>query len=496
MYVKTQTLTREQCYKIYDDGREETVDFILSLLACIPVMQGQIESLTADVTRLKERNEQLESQRDKDSHNSDKPPSSDGLQRTTKSQRQKSNRPSGGQKNHKGTTLQRVEQPNVTVKHAIKKRCRCGKSLNRVKAHAFEKRQVFDIPVVTIQVTEHQGEVKRCPCCGTINTAVFPDGITKATQYGKDVKSLATYLMQFQLLPSERTKELLRDIFGCSVSEGTLFNWNKEIHTGLEESEQQIKEQLMQSPQINADETGMFCIGNLHWLHVASTPRLTHYHIHAKRGSEAMGIFSKYNGTLVHDFWKSYFEFCCNHGLCNSHLIRELTFIYEQFHQRWAKDLIRVLTRIEKSVARAKRLGKQSLITRLLHSYQLQYDTIVKRALRINPRVLGPPHKRGRKKQTKQRNLAERLRDYTSEVLAFMYNLDVPFTNNQAERDIRMAKVKQKISGTFRSQLGAEIFCRVRGYISTARKNGLSAFDSIRRAFDGNPFIPNLNHAG
>jgi transposase len=495
VYVKTQTLTREQCYAIYERGREETVDFILSLITFIPVMQEQIESLNADVTHLKERNQQLELQGDKDSHNSHKPPSSDGLQRATKSQRQKSSRSSGGQKEHKGTTLQRVEKPEFTVKHTIKKRCRCGKSLNRVKAHAIEKRQVFDIPIVKIQVTEHQSEVKTCPSCGTINTAVFPDGITKATQYGKNVKSLATYLMQFQLLPSERTKELLQDIFGCHVSEGTLFNWNKEIHTVLEEPEQQIKEQLMQSPEINADETGLFCNGKLHWLHVASTLRLTHYRIHSKRGSEAMDIFSTYNGTLVHDFWKSYFDFYCNHGLCNSHLILELIFIYEQFRQQWAKDIIRVLTRMEKSVARAKRLGKTSLLIRLLHSHRLQYDNIVKRGLRINPRLHGSPHRRGRKKQTKQRNLVERLRDYASEVLAFMYNFDVPFTNNQAERDIRMAKVKQKISGTFRSQLGAEIFCRVRGYVSTARKNGLSAFDALRRAFDGNSFVPILNHA-
>lgn len=496
--MKTPTLTREQCYEIYDRGREETVDFIVSflpLMSSIPAMQEKIESLTADVAHLKERNQQLESQKDKDSHNSSKPPSSDGLQRITKSQRQESNRPSGGQKNHKGTTLQRVERPDFTVKHTINKQCRCGKSLDRVNVSAIEKRQIFDIPNVTIQVTEHQSEVKTCPCCGTINTAVFPDGITKAAQYGENIKSKTVYLMQSQLLPSERTKELLYELFGCSVSEGTLFNWNKEIHAKLEEPEQKILELLLQSSTINADETGIFCVGKLDWLHVASTSRLTYYHIHAKRGSQAMDMFSTYKGTLVHDFWKSYFHFCCDHGLCNSHLIRELIFIDETFHQQWAQDLIRLLLRIEKSVERAKLLKLKSLMTHLIHCYQRQYDNIVKRGLRINPRDLGPPHKRGRKKQSKQRNLVERLCDYTSEVLAFMYDFDVPFTNNQAERDIRMAKVKQKISGTFRSRLGSEIFCRVRGYISTARKNGVSAFDAIRRAFAGNPFIPNLNYA-
>ena len=496
--MKTPPLTREQCYEIYDRGREATVDFIISLLpllSSIPTMQEQILILAGDVTHLKERNQELESQQKKDSHNSSKPPSTDGFKRVTKSQRKKSGRPSGGQKNHKGTTLQRVENPNYTIKHSIDKQCPCGASLDHVKLLAIEKRQVFDMPTVTIQVTEHQSEIKACPCCGTINTAAFPDAITKATQYGDTVKSKAVYFMHSQLIPLQRTKELFKEIFNCPISEGTLFNWNKEIHAALEEPEQKIIELLLQSPTINADESGISCLGTLHWLHVASTRLLTYYTIHPRRGSDAMDLFSKYNGTIEHDFWKSYFNFNCNHGMCNSHLIRELIFVHEQFHQKWAQDLIRLLLRIEKSVERAKQLGRESLITRVLHLYQMQYDKIVRRGLKINPRVLGPPHKRGRKKQTKQKNLVDRLRDYAPEVLAFMYNFDVPFTNNQAEQDIRMIKVKEKISGTFRSTLGSKIFCRVRGYISTARKNGISAFEAIRCAFEGNPFIPNFNFA-
>ncbi len=482
--MKIKRITREQLETLWNRDPEAVVDLFNAMVTAIENLELRIE--------------QLESQRDKDSHNSHKPPSSDGLQRITKSQRTKSDRPSGGQDKHEGSTLRRSEHPDVIVTHKVNTRCVCGHSLERVRAHTIEKRQVFDIPVVGIQVTEHQCEVKECPSCGTTTVASFPAGLTKVVQYGKNIKSFTTYLMQFQLLPSERTKELLQDVFGCSVSEGTLFNWNKEIHTTVQDSEQQIKEQLLHSPVIHADETGIFCTSKLQWLHVASTPKLTFYQIHAKRGTEAMDaidIFTRYTGTAVHDFWKSYFDYACNHGICNSHLIRELIFVHEQFHQRWAKDLIALVTRIDKSVVRAKQLGKKSLTTRRLRSFEQQYHAIVQRGLHNNPRLRGSPHQRGRKKQSKARNLLERLRDYALAVLAFMYNFDVPFTNNQAERDVRMAKVKQKISGTFRSTLGAEIFCRVRGYISTARKNGLSAFDAISRAFDGNPFVPNINYA-
>lgn len=482
--MKSKRITRDQLEALWNRDPEAVVDLFNAMVTAIENLEHRIE--------------QLESQRDTDSHNSHKPPSSDGLQRMTKSQRTKSDRSSGGQDHHEGSTLRRSEHPDVIVTHKVNARCVCGHSLKRVKAHTIEKRQVFDIPVVGIQVTEHQCEVKECPSCGTTTVASFPAGLTKVVQYGKNIKSFTTYLMHFQLLPSERTKELLQDVFGCSVSEGTLFNWNKEIHTTVQDSEQQIKEQLLHSPVIHADETGIFCTSKLHWLHVASTPQLTFYQIHAKRGAEAMDaidIFTRYTGTAVHDFWKSYFDYDCNHGICNSHLIRELIFVHEQFRQRWAKDLIALVTRIDKSVARAKQLGKQSLIPRLQRSFEQQYHAIVQRGLHNNPRLRGSPHTRGRKKQSKARNLLERLRDYSSAVLAFMYDFDVPFTNNQAERDVRMAKVKQKISGTFRSTLGAEIFCRVRGYISTARKNGLSAFDAISRAFDGNPFVPNIIYA-
>lgn len=270
--------------------------------------------------------------------------------------------------------------------------------------------------------------------------------------------------MQYQLVPSERAQAALQDLFACSVSEGTLFNWANDLYASLESHEQTVKEQLIKAPVLHNDETGLFCQQKLQWLHVASTPTLTHLQVHPKRGTQAMdaiGILPEFTGTAIHDSWKPYFSYGCDHGICNAHILRELTFAHEQDNQRWAKEFKELLQRIYDRVEDARQQRKTSLPTRTLRHHERQYDALLARALRQNPRQRGSPHQRGRKKQTKTRNLLERLRDHRQAVLAFVYDFGVPFTNNQAERDLRMAKVKQKISGTFRGPLGAEIFCRL-----------------------------------
>jgi transposase len=456
------------------------------------------ESLLSKIEALEERIRQLEAQLKQDSHNSHKPPSSDGLKRITKSARPKSNRSPGAQPGHEGTTLKMVARPDRVVRHQVVECRSCGRSLKRIQAQSYRRRQVFDIPEPRMEVTEHECEVKECPRCGTTTTASFPAEVTKAAQYGKTIKSIGTYLMQYQLLPSERTQAALADLFGCSVAEGTLFNWAKELHSNVEEPERKIKEQVAQAPVIHTDETGLFCEQKLQWLHVVSTPELTYYRVHPKRGKKAMdaiGILPDFTGKAIHDSWKPYFTYDCEHGLCNGHLIRELSFAYEQDQQRWAKKFSKLLLRIDRKVEDARCQNKASLPSRTLRHFEHQYERLLAHGLRSNPRQRGSPHRRGRKKQTKTRNLLERLQKYRPAVLAFMYDFRVPFTNNQAERDLRMTKVKQKISGTFRSQRGAEIFCRIRGYISTARKNGISAFDAVSRAFTGDPFIPVVNYA-
>jgi transposase len=479
--VNIKTPTREEFIELCRTSPEKAADILVSMAAALALLE--------------ERVTQLEEQLRQDSHNSNKPPSSDGFKRNTKSTRAPSNRSSGAQDGHKGSTLKMVAAPHRILRHSVPACKACGRSLRTVKPSVHDRRQVFDIPAPRVEVTEHQCETKECPHCGVTTTASFPSGVTKATQYGANLKSFAMYLMQYQLIPSQRTHEALKDLFGCSIAEGSLFNWTKELHATLKTHEQTVKEHLQHQSVIHADETGLLCEQKLHWLHVSSTERLTSYALHPKRGTEALnaiGILPEFRGTVIHDSWKPYFSYDCTHSVCNAHIIRELTFAFEEDRQPWANDFKELLLRINHRVERSRGEGNRFLPPRTLHHFERQYDHLLWLALRRNPRQRGSPHRRGRKKQTKTRNLVERLRDYRAAVLAFMYDFRVAFTNNQAERDLRMAKVKQKISGTFRSQAGAEMFCRIRGYISTARKNTLSAFDAIAHAFLGDPFIPQL----
>lgn len=482
--MEIKTRTREELIEFCRTEPEQTADLILTLKGAVDLLERRIQT--------------FEEQLKQNSQNSHKPPSSDGYKRNTQTTRPKSDRPSGGQQGHQGTTLKMVDIPDHTITHRVTACRGCGGSLRHIDSTSYQRRQVFDIPDPRVEATEHQCETKRCPRCGITTTAEFPETVTKAAQYGKNLKSFALYLKQHQLLPSDRLQEAMRDLFGCSLSEGTFFNWDNELHATLEHHEQRVKEQLHQAPVVHTDETGLLCEQQLHWLHVTSTSKLSYYQRHPKRGTKAMdaiGILPEYDGIAVHDFWKPYFSYPCNHSLCNAHLLRELEFASETTRQRWPKQFQTLLRHMLKSVEKAKEQALPSLDPRTVDYYERRYTMLLSKALRANPRQRGSPHKRGRIKQTKVRNLVERLRDYRASVVMFFHNFSVPFTNNQAERDIRMMKVKLKISGTFRSQRGADIFCRVRGYLSTARKNGLSAFEALVRAFDGNPFVPIINYA-
>lgn len=499
VYVKTPVaLTREQCYAIYDRGREETVDFILSLLTTIASMQKQLASHADKIEKLEAHIKQLESQSGKDSHNSHKPPSSDGLKRVVKSNRTKSNKPSGGQNGHRGTTLAMVETPDHLVTHAVAECTTCGRHLHRVTPHIIRRRQVFDIPPMRVEVTEHRAEEKECPRCGSKNAAPFPDGVTKAAQYGTQVKTIALLLSHYQLVPGKRLREALQELFGCTISEGTIYNWSRELHKRLKETEETIKEQIRASKVIHADETGIYRDLKLHWLHVASTEKLTYYAMHPKRGREAIdaiGVLPGYQGTVIHDCWSPYFHYSFKHGICNAHILRELTFAHEEDNQPFAQKLKTLLLRVLKLVHRTRDGLRSSISLATIRAYEQEYDRCLALGFRDNRRRQGTPNKRGRPKQTKTYNLLERLRSHHDAVLAFMYDFEIPFTNNLGERDLRMFKVKQKISGTFRSLEGATTFCRIRGYISTARKNGERLVDAVKNALEGNPFTPLPNYA-
>lgn len=492
LHMGEQLFTLKDILRIYEAGPDAVVQFVMQL-------NELLLTATTTIAQLQLRIEALESQLSKDSHNSHKPPSSDGLKRMTKSLRAKSTRFSGGQEGHPGHTLSMVKNPNEIIVHRVKQCQGCNGSLEETIATDYVQRQVFDIPPLRLKVTEHHAEIKQCPHCGASNQALFPQEVTKNTQYGDNVKSLAVYLTQYQLLPYERTTELLNDLFSCSITEGSLYNWNKKAYQTLKKPEQLIINQLQQASVLNVDETGVFCQNKSQWLHVASTSRLTHYGIHAKRGKEAtdaLGILPHYKGTAVHDFWKSYLQYDCGHAFCNAHIMRELTYAFEQENQPWANELKALLLTSNEQVGQHKHF-KNSLSENNLHEIERQYDALLEIGFRMNPNppIQDLPKKRGRPKQSKVKNLLDRLQDYRSQVLAFMYDFQIPFTNNLAERDLRMAKVKQKISGTFRSPEGALFFCRIRGYISTMKKNHQKVLDTLISAFSGNPFLPQMNYA-
>ena len=444
------------------------------------------------------------------SRNSSKPPSSDGYAKPApKSLRKRSGRPSGGQKGHKGHTLRLVDKPDHTVPHCVPQCKRCGRSLVEREPDRVERRQVFDLPEPKLEVTEHRAEIKTC-LCGHVNHASFPEGVKAPVQYGPRVKSTVVYLKDYQLLPSERLTEIMRDLFGCArFSEGTVANFSAECFRRLEPVDEFLRQQVTAAPVAGFDETGVRTNGSLHWLHVelcefnvVSTEYLTWYFGHRKRGTEAMdaaGVLPNFEGRAVHDFWRSYSNYDCEHvelcefnGFCNAHLSRELVFLWEQQDQRWAADMLAHLLTIKEAVDTAKESGAESLPPAMREEFRARYMEVVNVGYEQNP----PPkpttgkQKRGRRKQTKARNLLDRFRDYPDQILAFMYDFAVPFDNNLSERDLRMMKLKQKISGTFRTFQGLLSFCRTRSYVATARKNGLSAFEALWRVFEGAPFLP------
>ena len=464
--------SREDILAIYDEGSEAVVTLVTKQ--------------TVQIAELEERVRLLERQLNKNSRNSSKPPSTDRAKKL-KSLRNKSDRPVGGQVGHAGHTLQRVDNPDHIVLHQVHVCSRCGTSLTDVPSLDCERRQVFELPPVKIEVTEHQAEKKICPICGCLNDADFPEDVRQPAQYGPRLKAFGVYLSQYQLMPYDRLSELFADFFGHNLSQGTLVNANCSCYEILEPVEDEIKKQLIASHVIHLDETGMRIKGKREWLHVVSTEFLTYYAAHHNRGAEAnkaMGILPVFKGIAVHDGWKAYFKFSCLHVLCNAHHLRELLGIAEEDGQKWPNDMIDLLLEIKKT-AKERRSIDSWLDPAEVERFEVRYNQIIQMGLLENPSPKTPdlPKKRGRKKQTPAKNLLDRLSKYWREVLAFMYDPAVPFDNNLAERDIRMVKVQQKISGTFRSRRGADSFCRIRGYISTARKNSVSALGAIQGVF-------------
>lgn len=453
----------------------------------------QVQALQIELNACKHRIKHLEDQLAKNSQNSSKPPSSDGYKKPDpKSLRGKSGKKPGGQPGHPGFGLEQRNEVDEKIIHSVERCSGCDASLENVVA-SYECRQFFDIPPLKVNVTEHRVEQKICSSCGLKNQGVFPEGVEQPTQYGSRIKALITYLNQYQLLPYGRLAEFFADVFSHRLSKGTLVKTVKRCFKRLATTEEVIKQLLQKAPCLHADESGLRVLKKLHWCHVASTDQLTFYGIHPKRGGDAiqaMNILPNYQGTLIHDHFDPYFSLDCLHALCNAHHLRELIFIAEQHQQEWAKHLIALLLAIKKQVA--EHAAENITLSPIrIAAYERCYDEIIMQGLWHPDNIPKPaPRKRGVIAQSKAKNLLDRLRFKKRRVLAFMYNPSIPFDNNQAERDIRMVKVKQKISGCFRSFEGAKWFCRNRSYISTARKQKQNVLEVLRHALMGSPFIP------
>ena len=454
-------------------------------------LRAQLAEAHQQINQLAERLQRVEGQLAKDSHNSSKPPSSDGPRRKPRSQRHRSEKPTGGQAGHPGRTLMQVASPDEVVQHRPVVCTHCQQPLEGVAGQIKERRQVHDVPEIRLLVREHQVEEVCCPACQRLSRGTFPAEVEAPVQYGPQMRALAVYLHEYQLVPLARVSELLADLCGCEVSEGTLLTWIQWAAEQLAPTVAQIADWLSVSALQHADETGLRIVGKLHWLHVNSTRWLTHLAWHAKRGRKALediGIWPRFHGRAMRDRWASYDAYDCLQSICGAHLVRDCVYVAEQEQQDWAADMADLLVSMAEAADEWRARGA-AVPTEERDAWIAQYFDLLARGFAAQP--LPSPEdvpKRGRRKQSAAKNLLDDLLGRAEQVLAFLDDLSIPFTNNQAERDLRMVKVQQKITGTFRSEDGATAFCRIRSYLSTMRKQGHSMLAALAAVFAGSPF--------
>jgi transposase len=458
------------------------------LLAENVALKARVAALEAESAAQKERIDELERQLGLNSSNSSKPPASDGLKKAprtarVKSLRELSGRKSGGQKGHRGETLRPVKNPDIIVNHYPEACTQCAANVPADASTAYRSRQVVDIPEPKVVVTEHRAHGCACPNCNAVTWAAFPEEVKAPVQYGAQICALVVYLLNYQLLPEDRLAQLLSDLFGLKMVPATIARMSAACARRLQSFVDAVRERVAAARVKHLDETGFRIGGRTQWLHIFSTALLTFYRVASKRGSLLSGV----TGIIVHDHWKPYYTMKgVLHALCNAHHLRELMALVEIEKEEWARKMQRLLRHACHAVNLAKERGvrlKPPLIE-LLHR---SYDRILKEGFAFHeaqpPLVRAPAHgeckHRGRERRRTGHNLLLRLSTRREDVLRFLTDLDVPFTNNQAEQDGRMMKVKQKISGGFRSEEGAKTFATIRSVISTAKKQGWSVLETL-----------------
>jgi transposase len=468
--------------KIVEKYKDETPKPVLEV--CYSMFD--INSLLVD------KLEELDNKISKNSRNSSKPPSSDDKNKIKPNQslRKKSGKKPGGQKGSKGSTLKKVAIADTNIKHTPEGSCSCGLSLENLDLSIHSTRQVFEIDILA-KVVEHQVFEGSCSC-GIKHSGAYPAEVKAPAQYGKSVRAIVNYFSKYQLIPSDRLREMMSDLFNTAVSEGSIDNFSNYAQGSLEKFKEKVFDHVADVKMANVDETGTRINGKKGHLHVFSNKYLSYIYYHAKRGMIAVdecGLLPKFRGTLVHDCFSMYFNYGGKHAICNAHLLRELTFIEEKYKYIWATKVKIFLYDLNELVKFDKGLDSEMLVDssarlklkweffRLLIEGRKECSDLIK-AVKNKGRVRG--------KQHVALNLLNRLLRLRKDILRFMYDYDIPFTNNEAERDLRMTKVHLKISGGFRSELGAKNYALFRSYISTVKKNGLSVFEALKNLY--NPY--------
>ena len=469
---------------------------IVELRAANSVLRAAVSELEVANAGLQARVTELERRLGRDSSNSSKPPSSDGLGKPVRAQRrdagQTQGRRPGKQSGAPGAHLAQVAKPDEVRWHTPGGCGGCGADLADAPVVGVEARQVFDLPPLRLLATEHRAERRRC-ACGTTTAAAFPDHVRAVACYGPGVRALVCYLCVHQHLPVDRAAQLLADVLGAPLATGTLAAVLAEGAAGLDGFLATVCDQLAAAPVAHFDETGARVAGRLHWVHSASTRLLTLLSVHARRGKAAMdaaGVLPGFAGVAVHDGWAPYWRYDVTHALCGAHLLRELEGVAEGPGQGWAAGMAELLVDVKLACDRARAAGVQRVDDPARARLHTRYERLLVDGQAANPPPPASGRRPGRARRSPAARLLARLDTHRDEVLRSLDDCRVPFDNNQAERDLRMVKLQQKISGCWRTPAGAEAFLALRSYLSTARKHGRSPLAVLGQLFEGRPWLP------